>query len=234
VPAEVAADPTPTTAVVDVQEIAPGVMLLGGGSHHSVAIRQRDGVLVVEAPLGEERATALIARVRELFPQVPILAVINTHAHFDHAAGLRAFAAEGIAIVTHAANVPYYQRAWRQPRTLNPDRLARSSRTAVFREVGDRLHFPDAVHPVEVLPILGSGHNDAFLMVYLPRNRLLIEADAWTPTPPGAQPPAMVNPLWLNLADNIARLGLDVAHIQPLHGVRQTMGDFRRATGASP
>ena len=47
--------------------------------------------------------------------------------------------------------------------------------------------------------IEGSGHNDAFAMVCLPED-LLMEADAWTPTPPGAKPPALVNPLWLNLS----------------------------------
>ena len=55
-------------------------------------------------------------------------------------------------------------------------------------------------------------------MLYLPRQKLLVEGDAWTPTTAGAKPPAVVNPLWLNLADNIARLKIDVERIQPLHG----------------
>ena len=61
------------------------------------------------------------------------------------------------------------------------------------------------------------------------RQKLLVEGDAWTPTPPGAKPPAVVNPLWLNLDENIRRLGLEVTHIQPLHGSMRTMDEFRAA-----
>ena len=38
-----------------------------------------------------------------------------------------------------------------------------------------------------------------------------------------------MNPLWLNLADNIARLKLEVDRIQPLHGTVQSRADFDRA-----
>ena len=85
---------------------------------------------------------------------------------------------------------------------------------------------------MEVHAIAGSGHNDAFAMAYLPRQRLLVEADAWTPTPPGAKPPAVVNPLWINLYDNVQRLRLDVQTIAPLHGAPQSLESLRAAIGA--
>jgi NADPH:quinone reductase-like Zn-dependent oxidoreductase/glyoxylase-like metal-dependent hydrolase (beta-lactamase superfamily II) len=233
VPAQVAADPVPSTAAIAVEELAPGVLLFGGGSHHSVIVEQGGGIVVVEAPLGEQRSAAVLARVRELFPAQPILAVINTHAHFDHAGGLRTFVDEGIPVITQARNARYYAEAWAAPRTLNPDRLSRSGRKPVLRGFEGRLVLADARHPVEVHEIRGSGHDDAFAMVYLPADRLLIEADAWTPAPPGTRPPAVVNPLWRNLADNIERLGLDVQRIAPLHGAPQTMAALRAALGGS-
>ena len=61
--------------------------------------------------------------------------------------------------------------------------------------------------------------------------KILIEGDAWTPTPPGSKPPAVVNPLWINLARNIERLGLDVQRFAPLHGAVQDIGAFRAAVG---
>ena len=45
-------------------------------------------------------------------------------------------------------------------------------------------------------------------MVYLPEEKLLIEADAFTPPPPNTPPPAVANANNVNLVDNIERLKL--------------------------
>ena len=49
----------------------------------------------------------------------------------------------------------------------------------------------------------GNTHADGMLIVYLPKERLLIQADAFTPGPPNAPAPAIINPLSVNLAENI-------------------------------
>lgn len=229
VPVEIASNPSPSVARVEVTAIAPGIWNFGGGSHNSVIIEQSDGIVVVEAPLNEQRSEAVIAKIREKFPRRPITRVVNTHAHFDHAGGLRTYVAEGVTVVTHARNAAYYARVWKQPRTLNPDRLAKSPRTPRFETFTTQLVLPDRARPIELHAIEGSGHNDAFAMVYLPVQKLLIEGDAWTPAPAGASPSSVVNPLWLNLRDNIDRLALDVLQIQPLHGALQGRDAFERA-----
>jgi glyoxylase-like metal-dependent hydrolase (beta-lactamase superfamily II) len=216
---------------IEVTELAPGLLVFGGGSHNSVIVEQRDGVVVIEAPLNDQRSDAVMAEVVRRFPGKHIKAVVNTHVHFDHAGGLHAYAAQGVPVITQQRNAKYYARAWAAPRSLNPDRLAESGRKPLFRPFTGKLVLDDPEHPLEVHEIKGSGHNDAFAMVYLPKDRLLVEADAWTPTPPGTKPPAVVNPLWLNLADNIARLRLDVQRFAPLHGAPQSAADFQRALG---
>jgi glyoxylase-like metal-dependent hydrolase (beta-lactamase superfamily II) len=185
--------------------------------------------VVIEAPLNEERSTAILAELRQRFGKRRIVGVVNTHAHFDHAGGLRAFVAAGVPVITHEANAAYYATAWKQPRELNPDRMAKSRRHASFRTFTDKLVLEDAARPVEIHAIQGSGHNDAFAMIWLPAEKILIEADAYTPTPAGAKPPPVVNPLWLNLDENIRRLNLPVERIQPLHGAVKTIGEFRAA-----
>jgi glyoxylase-like metal-dependent hydrolase (beta-lactamase superfamily II) len=233
IPPEVAADPSPSMSMIEVSEIAPGVKLFGGGSHNSVIVEQRAGLVVIEAPLNESRSLAILSTLAALYPGRPIRAVVNTHAHFDHAGGLRTFVDAGIPVVTHERNARYYAKAWATPRTINPDRLARSGRKARFVTLTDKLVLDDAVNSIELHRIEGSGHNDAFIMAWLPAARMLVEADAWTPAAAGAAPPAAVNPLWLNLYRNVERLGLDVDRVAPLHGTVREFAELRAALGSA-
>ena len=217
IPAEVSANPNPDIAVTST-EIAAGVHYLQGGSHHSVAIEQRDHIVVVEAPQHEARSLAVIAKVRELFPNKPLTHLINSHQHFDHSGGLRTYVDAGATIVTHELNKPFYEKAWKQPHNLNPDKLALSKKTPKFQTFKDKLVLNDGQRAIEIHAITDSGHNDAFALIYLPKEKILIEADAFTPPPPDAPPPATVNPFAKNLHENIVRLKLDVEHIAPLHG----------------
>jgi glyoxylase-like metal-dependent hydrolase (beta-lactamase superfamily II) len=209
--------------VIDVvaKEIAPGVQYLTGGTHHSVAIEQRDHVVLVEAPQSEERALAVVAKVKALYPAKPIRYLVNSHVHFDHAGGVRTLADEGATIVTVKANEAYYRDAWAAPRTVQVDRLAQSKKAARFETFTDRHVLNDGQggqHRIELHEISGSGHNDAFLLVYLPAEKILIEADAYTPLAAGAPAPASVNPFSVNLYENLQTRGLAVEKIAALHG----------------
>jgi glyoxylase-like metal-dependent hydrolase (beta-lactamase superfamily II) len=221
---------TPPPVTVTVENLAPGVYYLKGGTHHSVAIEQADHVVVVEGPQTEERSLAVIAKVKETIPNKPLRYLINSHVHFDHSGGLRTWVDEGATIVTHAMNQPYYEMAWKAPHTLNPDRLAQSNKTAMFETFTDKHTLTDGKRAIEIYPIAGNGHNDAFAMVYLPAEGILIEADAYTPAAANAPPPAAPNPFSVNLNDNIAKLKLNVRQIAALHGPRvATMADLRAA-----
>jgi glyoxylase-like metal-dependent hydrolase (beta-lactamase superfamily II) len=80
--------------------------------------------------------------------------------------------------------------------------------------------------------IARNGHNDAFMMVFLPNEGILIEGDAYTPPAAGVAPPAMPNPYAVNLYENIQKLKLNVRQIAALHGPRvATMADLRAFIG---
>ena len=217
VPAEIASAKAPTVNVA-VNQLAEGVYYLTGGSHHSLAIDQKDHIVIVEAPLNEERSLAVIQKAKEIIPNKPIKYLINTHAHFDHSGGLRTYVAEGVTIVTHQTNQAYYQKIWSEPHTLNPDRLASAKKAPVFETFKDKHVLTDGKRKIEIYPIAGNSHNDAFALVYLPKEKILSEADAYTPLAPGATPPASVNPYSVNLYENIQKLKLDVDQIAGLHG----------------
>ena len=225
-PAEANAAPAPVA--VTVEKLANGVYFLKGGTHHSVAIDQKDHIVVVEGPQNEARSSAVIAKVKETIPNKPIKYLVNTHAHFDHSGGVRTFVDEGATIVTHQDNKPYYQKAWDAPHTINPDKLAQSKKTATFETFGDKHVLTDGNRTIEIYKIAGGGHNDAFAMVYLPKEKILIEGDAYTPLAANAPPPAAANPFAVNLDENITRLKLDVKQIAPLHGPGvATMADLK-------
>ncbi len=213
------------------QKAADGVWYLTGGSHHSVAIEMKDHVIVVEAPLDEQRAQAVLGEVRTLAPGKPVRYLVVSHQHFDHSGGVRGFAAEGITVITHETSRAFFERALAAPATVAPDRLARSGRKATVEGVRDRRVLSDGTRTVEIHHIAGNLHEDGMLMVYLPKERLLVEADAYTPAPPNAPPPAAVNPNSVNLADNIGRLNLAVDQILPLHGRIVPLAELHKAIG---
>jgi glyoxylase-like metal-dependent hydrolase (beta-lactamase superfamily II) len=207
-----------TAERVTSEKVADGVWFVAGGSHNSVAIELQDRIVLVETPLNDARTLAVIEHVRTLAPGKPIKTVVNSHAHFDHAGGVRAAVAEGATIVTQAANLRYFERAFAQANAIRPDAYARAGRTPEFVAVGDKLDIGDAARPIEVHRIVGGPHSASFVMVYLPKEKLLIEADAFTPPPPNTPPPAVANANNVNLVDNIERLKLEVDRILPLHG----------------
>jgi glyoxylase-like metal-dependent hydrolase (beta-lactamase superfamily II) len=231
VPAEVAAAKPPVVTVA-VNKLAEGVYYLTGGTHHSVAIEQRDHIVLIEAPQNEARSQALIAKLKETIPNKPIKFVVNTHAHFDHSGGLRTFVDEGATIVTEDANRAYYEKIWAAPHTLNPDQLAKSKKVAKFDSYTGKHVLSDGNRAIEIFSIAGSGHNDAFDLVYLPGEKILVEADAYTPTAANAPPPTSVNPYSANLYENIQKLHLDVNQIAALHGPRLVaLADLRAVIG---
>jgi glyoxylase-like metal-dependent hydrolase (beta-lactamase superfamily II) len=65
------------------------------------------------------------------------------------------------------------------------------------------------------------------LMVFLPQERILFEADSFLPTGrPGAAHPAIPN--LLQFYDALQRLGLDVERIVPTHGQVSTFADLQK------
>jgi glyoxylase-like metal-dependent hydrolase (beta-lactamase superfamily II) len=216
-------------------EVAPGVWFIAGGSHNSAVIEMSDHLILVESPLTDERGLAVLAEAARLVPGKPVKYVINSHNHFDHAGGLRAAVAAGAIVVTQSANKPYYEKAFSTRDTLSPDQLAASGKTATVEGVDDARVLSDGVRQVEIHRIRGANHCDAFVMIYLPVEKILIEADLFTPgSNPSAPTPAVLDPQKVVLVDNIERLGLTIDQILPLHGRLASMRELLTAVGKAP
>jgi glyoxylase-like metal-dependent hydrolase (beta-lactamase superfamily II) len=220
------------------QQLAQGVWLIAGGSHNSVLVEFRDFVTVVEAPQDEARSLAVIAEVQRLVPTKPIQYVVNTHHHFDHSGGLRTYVAQGATVITHEANRDFYQNVffYPSPRTLQPDRLSSlmpwfaGNRDRSIQTLNTKYTLSDGVRTMDLHPVQGLDHNSNMLIVYLPTEKILINADLYGPPAAGAPAPA-VNQSMRTLSTNIQRLKLDVQRHVPIHGTPGTHEQFLSIVG---
>lgn len=214
---------------IEAVKIADGVWFLNGGAPISVLVEFADHLVMVEAPGNDARTEAAIAEARRTVPGKPLRYVVNSHAHFDHSGGLRGFVAEGITVITHRLNKPYFEQVFGYPHTIAPDRLARASRPAIVEGVDDRRVLSDATRTLELHHVRGNLHNEGLLMAYLPGEKLLIQADAMRPS--ATRPLPSPSPFTVNLWDNIQRLKIDVEKIAHLHGGLDSMAALARAAG---
>jgi glyoxylase-like metal-dependent hydrolase (beta-lactamase superfamily II) len=188
------------------------------GGHASIAVDFKDYIVVIEGPQDDERALAIIAEAKRLIPNKPIQYVVNTHTHFDHAGGLRASVAEGATVITHELNKPYYEKVWANPHTLTPDKLTQNPKKPRFKTMTEKLVLTDGNHVIELYHLQNFGHDDGMIVAYLPKEKVLLEADGFNPPPqPIRQTPGSISPYVASLADNIDRLKLDIQRIIPVH-----------------
>jgi hypothetical protein len=220
----------------DAQKLADGVWFIGGGSHNSVAVEFSDHIAMIEAPLNEERSLAVLEALGKVAPNKLVRYIVNTHHHFDHSSGLRTYIAQGSTLVTPRDNADFYEHVLLSPapRTLAPDRLAMfypnfttSRRPVPIERVNQKYVLSDGVRTLELHPIQGSTHIGPMLVAYLPKEKILVNADLYTPPAAGAQIPSQAMQGIQTLARNIERLKLDVAQHATLHGMAPSShGDF--------
>jgi glyoxylase-like metal-dependent hydrolase (beta-lactamase superfamily II) len=210
------------------QKLADGVWFLAGGSHNSVLVEYPNYLVMIEAPLDDARSMAVIAEAKTLAPNKPIKYLINTHHHFDHSGGMRAYVAEGATIITNEVNKAYYEQVWKIPRTLEPDRLAQNPKKPTFLTVKEKYTLADGGRSLEIYPLEGDTHNAGLMMVYLPKERVLVEADDFS-WPAGTRAGPRYHGNNVNLYRNIQRLKLDVNTIAPIHGSVAPFSELQRA-----
>jgi glyoxylase-like metal-dependent hydrolase (beta-lactamase superfamily II) len=194
-------------------DIAPGVVHVTGGSHHSLIVEMADHLVLVEAPLDEARSRAVIAAAAARFPGKPFRFAVNTHFHLDHGGGIRAYGAEGAAIIVGEASRLRFEEIMQKPHTLRPDRLQLQPRVVTVEGVTDLPRvITDGTATLEVYPVINT-HSADMVIAFIPAGGLVFVSDLFSP-----QGDFFAADLPVSLTDTFTRFGLNVQRIAGGHG----------------
>jgi glyoxylase-like metal-dependent hydrolase (beta-lactamase superfamily II) len=212
--------PPATPAPAAVSKIANDVYILNGlagGTHNVLFVAFNDYVLVIEAPeqiIFGNNSSQAIAKIKETVPGKPIKYLVLTHHHSDHAGGFREYVAEGATIVTTAGNKNFLERTASVDSSLLP-KLAK--RTPVIEVLENKKRvFQDTNHVVELYDIGPNPHSNEIIVAYLPKEKILFQADLLNPAANGSIPIAQdVTP---SFSQRLDQMGLQVEKIYGVHG----------------
>jgi glyoxylase-like metal-dependent hydrolase (beta-lactamase superfamily II) len=219
------------TAQTGPEKIADRVWFLAPANERSILVEFKDYVVIVEGSGSDAYTMTNLALVKQLAPNKPIKYVVNTHHHADHSGGLRAYVAEGIPIITHESHKKYFEeQIFKNPHTLNPDRLARAPRAPIIETMKDKRVLTDGTMTLEIYLLRNHPHAVGLLMAYIPTAKLLIQADSYIPRPGAPALPAP-SPYTINLVDNVTRLKLDVQRVAHIHADVSPYSELVAAAG---
>jgi glyoxylase-like metal-dependent hydrolase (beta-lactamase superfamily II) len=222
--------PAPAASGVAVTKIGDDAYWAAGGSHHSLLVGFPDHVVVVEAPLNEERSLAVIAKAEELFPGKPIRSVVMSHYHSDHSGGLRTYVAKGITVVTTPANKAFVEKLAAAQHTIRADAQQREKKQAVVETFSGKKVMSGGGRTLELYDVGPNQHVAEMVVAYLPKEKALYVVDLLTIPASGPWPPPA--PALLDFEQKLKKLGLAVEQITPGHGRLGNMDDLKAAVSA--
>jgi glyoxylase-like metal-dependent hydrolase (beta-lactamase superfamily II) len=163
--------------------LTPSVVHLLGQTHHSLVVEQANGLVVIDAPLYDERAEAILAELATRFPGKPITHVVASHFHEDHVSGIRTLlGATDAALVVSERTAGFWREILGASSTIVPDALALNPRNVEILtvEAGGNLIIDDATNPV-TLDNLVNFHAADLLMAYTPDADVAFIVDIYSP-----------------------------------------------------
>jgi glyoxylase-like metal-dependent hydrolase (beta-lactamase superfamily II) len=162
--------PPPVAKIV---ELTPGVYRLEGAlaglPYNAVAVQQGDSIIMLEMPVSDEYARAILDSLRARFPRTPVKSFVVSHHHADHLGGVRAAFAAGLRAIVPEEIADYVRQVGLAPGQKSP-----SSRSVMA--VRDTLAV--GTGPTRfVLYHVPTSHARGFMLAYFPETKVLAEVD---------------------------------------------------------
>jgi glyoxylase-like metal-dependent hydrolase (beta-lactamase superfamily II) len=214
--------PPAVTKIADDVYILQG---LAGGTHNSMFVAFNDYVLVLEAPeqiLYNNNSVQALAKIKETVPGKPIKYLVLTHHHSDHAGGFREYVAEGATIVTTAGTKASIEKAAATQSSLLPKLSAKMTVEAIENK---KRVFQDDKHLVEIYDVGPNPHANEILVAYLPKEKILFQADLLNPAANGTIP--IAQDTTISFSERLQQLGLQIEKIYGVHGRMATPEELR-------
>jgi len=223
-----AVPPNAAPVFVTAEPVAKGIWwLAGSGNHRSVVFEFDDHLVLFEVPLNETRSKAVIDKARTLSTK-PLTHVIVSHHHFDHSGGIRVAVAEGLTVITYKDNLPFFKDLLARKHSIVPDELAMHPMEAKFEPVDDSMVLKDKSMEVDLYHLLDNPREGTNLFAYVPRDRILVQADLYDST-------WQFHHWGENVITNIEKIRkLKVDKQVPIHGAIESYAEVVKKMRAAP
>jgi glyoxylase-like metal-dependent hydrolase (beta-lactamase superfamily II) len=187
------------------RELAPNLFSIDLTSLNMrvVVAEFHDYLMVFEGAWDSRNSDAVAARIRERFRK-PVRYFAFSHLHSQYVAGTRSWVHEGATVLVPPTTAPLIESMMRQGRRLRPDTLAADPRPLHMELVPEKRRIEDDVNTAEVYNV-ESGHTDEYVIVYFPRQKVLLTGDLLF-----YRPGKPLSDRSRQLCENVQKLGLDV------------------------
>jgi len=208
-------------------ELAPNVQHVVGGTHNSLIVAMKDGIVVFDAPIGEGQSRWVIDAAKAKYPGKPIKQLVLTHHHMDHSSGSRTYVAEGAEIVIPGQARPFFEKMFQAEHKLSPDALAQQPKLAKIVDVKDTLSLKDETVTINLYNI-PNPHSDGMIIGHVVGPNLVWVTDLISPRGPIGRSPATVA-----VGDALRKAGISGSTIVGGHGTTAKQAEITAALAAN-
>ena len=218
-----------STEYTRIKKIGDGVYLdqdMGG----VMIVEFKDFLCVLDCPGNFHMSQSTLDAVRVAIPGKPIKYVIPSHTHGDHGGGARAYFHAGITLLTTPGHVNFYQKLAQIKQTIRPDPLFYSPQTPKLETFDGKKVITDGAQTLELYNIGPNAHAEEMTMAYLPRQKILWQADLFFIPYTGVEVNTAM-PITIAFAEKLKELGInDLVKIVDAHHSRIATSDEFKET----